>query len=117
MTALRYRLDLDEPMFTVPPPDPEKLRALTEAEIDELAAALRHAEDALRQYDEAIGGRLDAIAGERGPWWPPVRNALILRKFDVGWLDSEVVSCSGADFALSLSDRPGMCPSPPEWLR
>jgi hypothetical protein len=111
----RYHLGLAESLFTVPQPDPEKLRPLTEDEIDALAGSLRKAEDALREYDEAIGGRLDVIEAERGPWWPPLRNALILRKFDVEWLDAEVGSCSGAEFMLELTDQPGVR-RPPSWL-
>src|SRR5215469_18593151 len=105
MTAARYHLGLAEPMFCLPAPDPKKLRPLTEGEIGKLAGYLHKSEDALQEYDAAIGDRLQLIAAENGPWWPPMRNALLLRRFDPEWLDEERASCSGAAFTLELTDR------------
>ena len=91
----RYRLGLTQPLFVVPPPS--EIRGLTEAELDELAACLRAAEEALRRIDEALGGRLAAIESFEDPWWGELRPELLRRGCSPQALDDYRGSVEGAE--------------------
>src|SRR5271169_4148975 len=104
MTAPRYRLNLTAPLFELPPPDPVKLRGLTETELDVLARCLRRVTTALRRYDAALGRRLEHLAGLADPWWAELRPELLRRGFTPQVLDDCVGSASGTNLYYGSVD-------------